>query len=146
MVPRSRSDAAAERYVDDDDGYHDGGGVGSAAPSSFGIGGNRQPPGLMPTLMIGADRPAVPDVLRQRPVIGSIAMGGLGTARNKTAAHTALEPDVARTWSAPQSVSCIRYGSSDYAGIVEGPLQLAIARRSLGFGQSIYTSIARPLF
>lgn len=29
------------------------------------IGGNRQPPGsrgLMPTLMIGADRPAVPDV------------------------------------------------------------------------------------
>lgn len=40
--------------------------VGPAAASSIGvIGGNRQPPGsgeLMPTLMIGAHRPAVPDV------------------------------------------------------------------------------------
>lgn len=40
--------------------------VGSAAASSIGvIGGNRQPPGfgeLMPTLMIGAHRPALPDV------------------------------------------------------------------------------------
>lgn len=40
--------------------------VGSAAASSIGvIGGNRQPPEsgeLMPTLMIGAHRPAVPDV------------------------------------------------------------------------------------
>lgn len=40
--------------------------VGSATASSIGvIGGNRQPPEsgeLMPTLMIGAHRPAVPDV------------------------------------------------------------------------------------
>lgn len=78
------------------------------------IGGNRQPPGsreLMPMLMMGTDRPAVPDVRAQRPVIGGNAVGGLGTAWT---AHTALEADVAPDVVYTQSPYCMRHGSSDY--------------------------------
>lgn len=90
--------------------------VGSAAASSIGvIGGNRQPPGsreLMPTLIIGAHRPAVPDVRGQRPVIGGNAVGGLGTERDggPYGVKTRCTLDVVYT----QSPCCMRFGSSDY--------------------------------
>lgn len=50
------------------------------------------------------------------------------------AAHTASEPDVTPDVVYTQSPSCMRCGSSDMTRILEGLLQLAIPRRSLGSG------------
>lgn len=66
----------------------------------------------MPTLMIGAHRPAVPDV--QRPVIGGNAVGGLGPVPNEMAARTALKPSVSLHVVYTHSPYGMRFGSSDY--------------------------------
>lgn len=79
------------------------------------IGGNRQPLGsgeLMPALMIGAHRPAVPDVRANG--LSSAAMPWEDSARNEMAAHTALKPDVTLDVVYTQSPCCMRFGSSDY--------------------------------
>lgn len=120
--------------------------VGSAAASSMGvIGGNRQPPGsreLMPTLIIGAHRPAVPDVRANG--LSSAAMPWEDSARNEMAAHTALKPDVTLDVVYTQSPCCMRFGSSDYDQYPRGGvLQLAIPRRSLGRAHSIYILVHR---
>lgn len=83
--------------------------------------------------MIGTDRPAVLDVLSQRPVIGSNAVG-----RTRHCAE--------RTWSAPQSVSC--FGMATRTMQVSSRGRCTLRSRGVVWvsASPIYTSIARPLF
>lgn len=66
----------------------------------------------MLTLIIGAHRPAVPDVRANG--LSSAAMPWEDSARNEMAAHTALKPDVTLDVVYTQSPCCLRFGSSDY--------------------------------